>query len=141
MRDALTEIRSQTEKRPYSLSIPARKRAGDNYRSEAFWATTMWPPGASEYTTYMLALATPGDPINIWQIFLVDPNTEEVFLIRDRTTGDLIPLQEWLDLDEKTCIYSLKEALAGVCESYQEAMLERDKKLGEAQTDGLDPTS
>ncbi len=135
MRDALTEIRSQTEKRPYSLSIPQRKAAGRNYRSEAFYATTMWPPNASKYAAYMLTIATPADPINFWQIFLIDPTTEDIFLIRDRTTGDLIPLQEWLDLDEKTCIYSLEEALAGVCDDYQSALLERDRKLRKADAD------
>lgn len=93
------------------------KSAGRDFRSVANWATTIWPENATNSRTYMLSFFTANGTVP-WQIFIVHPETEEIALIRDRSTGETISLDEWLNLKQKTELYSVKEAYTESWESY-----------------------
>ena len=102
-----------------SLRQPHRKPAGRNYQGQAYWALTRWPPNASECVTYMVTVGLPDERTSIWQVFVIDPESGEVSLIRDRKTGAIISLHDWLELEEKTAVYTLDEMLRGVTDIYK----------------------
>jgi hypothetical protein len=118
MADAITEIREKENNRDYDFFTLHRKPAGGNFKSEAYWGLTMWPRNAQDCVTYMSVVGLPSNRHSIWQVFVIDPETQQVSLIRDRQTGALIPLNEWLELENKTAVYSLEEMLAGISDNY-----------------------
>ena len=128
MRDfsaAIAEIRREKNSDDYALCVPHYKPVGRSFMGEACWTLTMWPPNASECASYMVTVNLPDNRNSIWQVFVIDPDSGEIFLIRDRRTGELISLGDWLELEEKTAVYTLDEMLRGVCDEYQERQRNR----------------
>jgi hypothetical protein len=123
MRDmaaAIDDVRAREGNDGYTLWQPHRKPAGRNYQGQAYWALTKWPPNASECITYMVNVGLPNNRSSIWQVFVIDPESGQISLIRDRRTGELISLGEWLSLEDKTAVYTLDEMLEGVCDHFKE---------------------
>ena len=133
MRDvaaAIDDVRERTRSTDYDLIMPSRKPAGRNFRGQAFWALTTWPPNASECVTYMVTVSLPKNQERIWQVFVIDPDTGEISLIRDRRTGELISLSDWLRLEEMTAVYTLDEMLQGVVDHFNDQAAARHDAFG-----------
>jgi len=133
MRDlsaAIAGIRREENNKDYQLCVPHYKPAGRSFMGEACWTLTMWPPNATECAAYMVTVNLPKNQTRVWQVFVIDPESGEISLIRDRETGELISLSDWLELEEKTAVYTLDEMLRGVCDQYHERLRERQRGAG-----------
>jgi hypothetical protein len=128
MAEEIDRLRERTGKRYYFCIEGGGRMA----RSVVGWGTYMWPENSSDFVFYHAEIIRQGLSFFFWQAFYVDPKTGEVFLVRDRRTGELIKLRDWLDLEEKTCLYTLEEIMAGADESFEKEMVERDARAGES---------
>ena len=119
--DSLAGIRDKRgSPQDYRLGFQGPKPAGRKHQSQAHRALTTWPPNASDDVRYMLTVLLPENCNTIWQIFLVNPGTGKISLIRDRRTGDTIPLRDWLRFEERTAVYTLDEIARGWTEPLQD---------------------
>jgi beta-lactamase regulating signal transducer with metallopeptidase domain len=108
----------------HRVIFSSHKKAGLDFRTVGAWATTMWPVDAARFDAFVVMIWFPEYEDRylgaIWQVFLVDPETGAISLIRDRTTGETIALDDWLKLENPTSVYSFEEARAASFEVYSD---------------------
>ncbi|MCH7228904.1 M56 family metallopeptidase [Haloferula sp. A504] len=132
MRGKMRRLRETTGENAYSLVASSPKPAGERFQTEAAWASTVWPPDAVRDEAYILGLDFPDyRHFAIWQVFLVNPESGEISLIKDRRTGERISLDDWLKLETPTSVYGFEEAKATKFEDLAEENMHRTFRMYE----------
>ena len=69
-----------------------------------------WPDNISNF--YVVGVSTTNSRRWFrWQVFFIDPGTGEVYVLRDRDSGDLIPLRAWRDRSEPGSLDDMRRIL------------------------------